>query len=98
MNFCKNPFDFESLLRNGKNIFFAAFIKRKGRLGASFFVLAGALTLASTFVIGRGVFHMLPKKRADILSVLILREPMHLTEVIGAVLILGAAAASELGE
>lgn len=35
---------------------------------------------------------------AVIVSVLILREPMHLTEGIGAVLILGAAAASELGE
>ena len=35
---------------------------------------------------------------AVILSVLILREPMHLTEAIGAVLILGAAVTSELGE
>ena len=35
---------------------------------------------------------------AVLLSVLILREPMHLTEGIGAVLILGAAVTSELGE
>ena len=35
---------------------------------------------------------------AVLASVLILREPMHLTEGLGAVLILGAAAASELGE
>lgn len=35
---------------------------------------------------------------AVLASVLILREPMHLIEGLGAVLILGAAAASELGE
>ena len=35
---------------------------------------------------------------AVLLSVLILREPMHLTEAVGAVLILGAAVTSELGE
>ena len=72
-------------------------------------ILVGMLTTGGTYSLYFGSMEYLSGQSvavisyidpviAVLLSVLILREPMHLTEGIGAVLILGAAVTSELGE